>query len=164
MRVAYLRDRLKGAVGAFRRYMSLSEFKTIFWWEWTHRLLARSIGAVFFFPFLYFLMRGGLGSALKRRLWVLFALGGLQGAVGWWMVKSGLTARVSVSQYRLAIHFLLALLIFSAIVWTMIPRGPLGRIQMSNLRVYPGAEHPHEAQSPEVVDIASLNRKNTRAA
>jgi len=99
--------------------MSLSEFKTIFWWEWTHRLLARSIGAVFFFPFLYFLMRGGLGSALKRRLWVLFALGGLQGAVGWWMVKSGLTARVNVSQYRLAIHFLLALLIFSAIVWTM---------------------------------------------
>ncbi len=99
--------------------MSLSEFKTIFWWEWTHRLLARSIGAVFFFPFLYFLMRGGLGHALKRRLWVLFALGGLQGAVGWWMVKSGLTARVSVSQYRLAIHFLLALLIFSAIVWTM---------------------------------------------
>ena len=99
--------------------MSLSEFKTIFWWEWAHRLLARSIGAVFLLPFLYFLMRGGLGSALKRRLWVLFALGGLQGAVGWWMVKSGLTARVSVSQYRLAIHFLLALLIFSAIVWTM---------------------------------------------
>ncbi|AEI03255.1 heme A synthase CtaA [Afipia carboxidovorans OM5] len=99
--------------------MSLSEFKTIFWWEWAHRLLARSIGVVFFLPFLFFLIRGGLDAALKRRLWVLFALGGLQGAVGWWMVKSGLSERVSVSQYRLAIHFLLALLIFSATVWTM---------------------------------------------
>jgi cytochrome c oxidase assembly protein subunit 15 len=99
--------------------MSLPEFKTIFWWEWAHRLLARSIGAVFLLPFLYFLIRGGLGSGLKRRLWVLFALGGLQGAIGWWMVKSGLTVGTAVSQYRLAVHFLLALLIFSAIVWTM---------------------------------------------
>jgi cytochrome c oxidase assembly protein subunit 15 len=115
--------------------MSLSEFKTIFWWEWTHRLLARSIGAVFFFPFLYFLMRGGLGSALKRRLWVLFALGGLQGAVGWWMVKSGLTARVSVSQYRLAIHFLLALLIFSAIVWTMRGLAPRAAKVVASARI-----------------------------
>jgi cytochrome c oxidase assembly protein subunit 15 len=56
---------------------------------------------------------------LKRRLWFIFALGGLQGAVGWWMVKSGLTERVSVSQYRLAAHFMLALFIFSAIVWTL---------------------------------------------
>lgn len=114
--------------------MSLSEFKTIFWWEWTHRLLARSIGAVFFFPFLYFLLRGGLGHALKRRLWILFALGGLQGAVGWWMVKSGLTARVSVSQYRLAIHFLLALLIFSATVWTMRALAPRAVKAMASAR------------------------------
>lgn len=99
--------------------MSLDEFKTIFWWEWAHRLLARSIGAVFLLPFLFFLWRGGLSSDLKRRLWIIFALGGLQGAVGWWMVKSGLTERVSVSQYRLAVHFMLALLIFSAIVWTL---------------------------------------------
>lgn len=99
--------------------MSLDEFKTIFYWEWGHRLLARSIGAVFLLPFLYFLWRGGLSSDLKRRLWIIFALGGLQGAVGWWMVKSGLTERVSVSQYRLAVHFMLALFIFSAIVWTV---------------------------------------------
>ncbi|MBX9711590.1 MAG: COX15/CtaA family protein, partial [Xanthobacteraceae bacterium] len=99
--------------------MSLDEFKTIFYWEWGHRLLGRTIGTVFLLPFLYFLWRGGLSSDLKRRLWIIFALGGLQGAVGWWMVKSGLTERVSVSQYRLAAHFMLALFIFAAIVWTI---------------------------------------------
>ena len=62
---------------------------------------------------------GFLPSQLKRKLWVIFVLGGLQGAVGWWMVSSGLTERVSVSQYRLAVHFMLAVLIFSAIVWTL---------------------------------------------
>lgn len=99
--------------------MSLDEFKTIFYWEWGHRLLGRTIGTVFLLPFLYFLWRGGLPGDLKRRLWIIFALGGVQGAVGWWMVKSGLTERVSVSQTRLAIHFMLALFIFSAIVWTV---------------------------------------------
>lgn len=101
------------------RGMSLSEFKTIFWWEWGHRLLGRLIGAVFLLPFLWFLWRGFLPGPLKRKLWVIFALGGAQGAVGWWMVTSGLTERVSVSQYRLAVHFMLAVLIFSAIVWTL---------------------------------------------
>jgi heme a synthase len=99
--------------------MSLADFKTIFYWEWAHRLLARTVGMVFLLPFLYFLWRGGLASSLKRRLWVIFALGGLQGVVGWWMVKSGLSVGVAVSQYRLAIHFILALVIFSAIVWTL---------------------------------------------
>jgi len=101
------------------RGMSLTEFKTIFWWEWGHRLLGRLIGAVFLLPFLWFLWRGFLSSELKRKLWIIFVLGGAQGAVGWWMVTSGLSGRVSVSQYRLAIHFMLALLIFSAIVWTL---------------------------------------------
>lgn len=101
------------------RGMSLAEFKTIFWWEWAHRLLGRLIGAVFLLPFLWFLWRGFLSSELKRRLWIIFVLGGAQGAVGWWMVTSGLSGRVSVSQYRLAIHFMLALFIFSAIVWTL---------------------------------------------
>lgn len=99
--------------------MSLSEFKTIFWWEWGHRLLGRLIGAVYLLPFLWFLWRGFLSTDLKRKLWVIFVMGGAQGAIGWWMVKSGLTERVSVSQYRLAIHFMLALLIYSAIVWTL---------------------------------------------
>lgn len=99
--------------------MSLGEFKTIFWWEWSHRLLGRVIGAAYLFPFLWFLWRGALGSELKRRLWGIFALGGLQGAVGWWMVASGLSERVEVSQYRLATHLVLALLIFAAIIWTL---------------------------------------------
>ena len=99
--------------------MSLSEFKTIFWWEWSHRLLGRVIGAVYLLPFLYFLWRGGMSAELKRRLWLIFGLGALQGAVGWWMVASGLSERVEVSQYRLATHLVLALLIFAAIVWTL---------------------------------------------
>lgn len=99
--------------------MSLAEFKTIFWWEWTHRQLAKFIGVAFLLPFLWFLWRGTIAGDLKRRLWIIFALGGLQGAVGWWMVKSGLADRVSVSQYRLAAHFMLALVLFSAVVWTI---------------------------------------------
>ncbi len=99
--------------------MSLSEFKTIFWWEWSHRLLGRAIGAVYLLPFLYFLWRGAFSAELKKRLWLIFGLGALQGAVGWWMVASGLTQRTEVSQYRLAAHLVLALIIFAAIVWTL---------------------------------------------
>ena len=99
--------------------MSLAEFKTIFWWEWSHRLLGRVIGMVYLLPFLWFLWRGVVGGELKRRLWGIFALGALQGVVGWWMVASGLSERVEVSQYRLATHLVLALLIFAAIVWTL---------------------------------------------
>jgi cytochrome c oxidase assembly protein subunit 15 len=99
--------------------MSLSEFKTIFWWEWSHRLLGRVIGMAFLLPFLWFLWRGALSADLQRRLWLIFGLGALQGAVGWWMVASGLSQRVEVSQYRLATHLVLALLIFAGIVWTL---------------------------------------------
>jgi cytochrome c oxidase assembly protein subunit 15 len=99
--------------------MTLDQFKTIFWWEWSHRFLGRFIGIAFLLPFLWFMWRGMLPSDLKRRLWIIFGLGGLQGAVGWWMVASGLTKRIEVSQYRLATHLVLALLIFAAIVWTV---------------------------------------------
>src|SRR4051812_13929838 len=99
--------------------MSLTEFKTIFWWEWSHRLLGRVIGVAYLLPFLFFLWRGALSAELKRRLWLIFGLGALQGAVGWWMVASGLSQRVEVSQYRLATHLVLALLIFAVIVWTL---------------------------------------------
>jgi cytochrome c oxidase assembly protein subunit 15 len=99
--------------------MTLAEFKTIFWWEWSHRLLGRVIGAVYLLPFLFFLWRGTLVGDLRKRLWLIFGLGALQGVVGWWMVASGLTERVEVSQYRLATHLVLALLIFSSIVWTV---------------------------------------------
>jgi heme a synthase len=99
--------------------MTLAEFKTIFWWEWSHRLLGRVIGILYLLPFLWFMWRGVLTADLRRRLWVIFGLGALQGAVGWWMVASGLSQRVEVSQYRLATHLVLALLIFAAIVWTL---------------------------------------------
>lgn len=101
------------------RGMSLEQFKTIYWWEWGHRLLGRLIGAVFLLPFLYFLWRGWIGRELRTRLWIIFGLGGLQGAVGWWMVSSGLSERVSVSQYRLAFHLTLACVIYAAVVWTL---------------------------------------------
>jgi len=99
--------------------MTLGEFKTIFWWEWSHRLLGRVIGIAFLLPFLWFLWRGVLSADLRLKLWLIFGLGALQGVVGWWMVASGLSERVEVSQYRLATHLMLALLIFSAIVWTL---------------------------------------------
>src|ERR1700719_1186197 len=99
--------------------MTLGEFKTIFWWEWTHRLVGRVIGIAFLLPFLWFLWRGVLSADLRLRLWLIFGLGALQGVVGWWMVASGLSERVEVSHYRLATHLMLALLIFSAIVWTL---------------------------------------------
>jgi heme a synthase len=99
--------------------MSLGEFKTIFWWEWSHRLLGRVIGLAYLLPFLWFLWRGTLNADIRRRLWIIFGLGALQGAVGWWMVASGLSQRVEVSHYRLATHLVLALFIFASIVWTL---------------------------------------------
>jgi heme a synthase len=98
--------------------MSLVAFKTIYWWEWTHRLLGRLVGAAFLLPFLFFLWRGAIEPGLRARLWLIFGLGALQGAVGWWMVASGLAERTEVSQYRLATHLLLACLILAALVWT----------------------------------------------
>ena len=98
--------------------MSLSEFKTIYWWEWTHRLLGRLVGAAYLLPFLFFLWRGWVPVEQRLRLWGIFGLGALQGAVGWWMVASGLVGRTEVSQYRLATHLVLACLIFSGLVWT----------------------------------------------
>ena len=100
------------------RGMSLDEFKTIYWWEWSHRLLARLVGAAFLLPFLFFLWRGWIEPGLKARLWTLFGAGALLGGVGWWMVSSGLAGRVSVSQYRLAFHLTLACAIYAAILWT----------------------------------------------
>ncbi len=97
--------------------MSLAEFKTIYWWEWIHRLLGRLIGGAFLVPFLWFLWRGWIEPALKGRLWLIFGLGALQGFVGWWMVASGLSGRTEVSQYRLAVHLTLACVIIAAMVW-----------------------------------------------
>jgi heme a synthase len=99
--------------------MSLDQFKTIYWWEWTHRLLGRVIGAAYLLPFLFFLVRGWVAPPWRPLLWFIFGLGALQGAVGWWMVASGLAERVEVSQYRLATHLVLACLIYAALIWTV---------------------------------------------
>lgn len=97
--------------------MTLAEFKGIFWWEWSHRFLGRFIGFAFLVPFLWFLATRRIERALAPRLVVMFLLGGAQGLLGWWMVKSGLTHRVDVSQYRLAAHLGLATLIYAYMTW-----------------------------------------------
>jgi len=93
--------------------MSLDEFKFIYWWEWGHRLLGRIIGVAFFVPLVWFWARGRVEPWLLPWLIGGFALGGLQGVIGWWMVASGLVERIDVSQYRLATHLTLACIIFT---------------------------------------------------
>ena len=97
--------------------MSLDEFKGIFYWEYWHRVLGRSIGLVFFLPFIYFLTRRKLERSLTLKLAGIFVLGGLQGAMGWYMVMSGLVEDPRVSQYRLTAHLSLAFVIFIAMMW-----------------------------------------------
>ncbi len=110
------------------RGMSLDAFKFIFWWEWGHRFLARMVGFAFAIPFVYFLIRGRLTSRLAWKFAGLLALGGLQGAIGWFMVSSGLVDRIDVSHYRLALHLTVAFFIFALLLWTawsLLPRADL---------------------------------------
>jgi len=109
--------------------MTLEAFKGIFWWEWAHRLLGRLLGVVFFVPFVWFAFAGAIKRSEWPRMLLLFALGGLQGFIGWWMVTSGFEVRTSVSQYRLAIHLGAALLLLVAILWIALEylRGSEGR-------------------------------------
>ena len=100
------------------RGMSLEAFKFIFWWEWTHRFLARMVGFAFAIPLIYFIVRRRLPEGFSWKLGGLFALGGLQGAIGWFMVSSGLVDRVDVSHYRLALHLTVAFLIFGLLLWS----------------------------------------------
>ncbi len=99
--------------------MTLDGFKSIFWWEWAHRLLARSIGLIFALPFFLFWATGRVERRLRLPLVGILALGGVQGAIGWWMVSSGLSERTDVSQYRLAIHLTTACIIFASSLWVM---------------------------------------------
>ena len=98
--------------------MTMDGFQFIFWWEWAHRLSGRLIGVVFFLPYLWFLLRGQLRGTLALKVLGFFLLGGLQGAMGWYMVQSGLVDDPRVSQYRLAAHLGLAFLIFGLMFWT----------------------------------------------
>ncbi len=97
--------------------MTLEGFKRIFWWEYGHRLLGRVIGVVFFVPFAWFLARRAISRPVAWRLAGIFALGGLQGALGWFMVKSGLVDDPRVSSVRLAAHLGVAFLIYAAMLW-----------------------------------------------
>jgi heme a synthase len=104
--------------------MSLDAFKVIFWWEWGHRQLGRFIGVAYLVPLLAFVWLKWVPTALMPRLFGLLVLGGLQGAMGWYMVQSGLTDRVDVSQYRLAAHLTLAAVIFAGLLWTALDLSP----------------------------------------
>ncbi|MEI9965867.1 MAG: COX15/CtaA family protein [Caulobacteraceae bacterium] len=98
--------------------MTLNGFQAIYWWEWTHRLLGRLVGVAFALPLVVFLAMRKIPRRLIWRCWMLLALGGLQGLVGWWMVASGLSQRVSVAPERLATHLGLALVVFCLLIWT----------------------------------------------
>lgn len=116
--------------------MSLAEFKTIFMFEYLHRVLGRLIGLLFFLPLVFFAIRGVIRPGLMPRLLLLFFLGGCQGLLGWYMVKSGLVDRPSVSQYRLTAHLGLAVLLYGAIVWQV-------------MRLWsPGPDVPAQATGP----------------
>lgn len=98
--------------------MTLDDFKGIYWWEYSHRLLGRLIGLIFALPLLYFMAKRMIPQDLKMRMFFLLALGAGQGFLGWYMVQSGLVDRPSVSHYRLAAHLGMAVLLFSALLWT----------------------------------------------
>ena len=98
--------------------MSLSEFKLIFFWEYFHRLWGRLLGIAFALPLIYFIVRRLIPQGYQPMLIILLVLGGMQGVIGWWMVKSGLVENPAVSQYRLATHLGMALFIYSLLLWT----------------------------------------------
>jgi len=119
------------------RGMSLDAFKSIFWWEYVHRLLGRVVGFAFIVPLFWFVVRGKLPSTpgLAPKLFAIFVLGALQGALGWYMVQSGLVDDPRVSQLRLTAHLGLALLIFAAMLWTAL--GLLRPAQAPDVRTRP---------------------------
>ena len=121
----------------FNRGMTLAEFKKIYFWEYLHRLLGRLIGVVFAVPFLIFLLRGRIRRPLLPHLVIIFVLGGLQGALGWFMVQSGLSERTDVSQYRLAAHFLAALAIYSYMFWVALTLLRQGAVDAAARRLRP---------------------------
>jgi cytochrome c oxidase assembly protein subunit 15 len=114
---AFAKYRLTPEYQQVNKGMALDEFKGIFWWEYFHRLLGRVIGVVYLLPFLWFLARRAIPPGYGWKLAGIFVLGGLQGAMGWYMVKSGLVDDPRVSQFRLTAHLGLAFVIFAAMFW-----------------------------------------------
>ena len=117
--------------------MSLDAFKAIYWWEWSHRLLGRLIGVAFAIPLVFFWFTGRLKSGTGAKFFGVLALGGVQGVIGWYMVKSGLSDRVDVSQYRLALHLTTALTILGLIVWLALEEWP-GEVRAAAQYATPG--------------------------
>jgi cytochrome c oxidase assembly protein subunit 15 len=113
--------------------MTLDAFKTIFYWEYGHRILGRIIGVMFALPFFFFLFTGKIENSLKPKLWIALLLGGSQGLMGWYMVKSGLVDEPLVSHFRLAAHLSLALVIFAYLIWLVMDQTNLARLQVSTL-------------------------------
>jgi cytochrome c oxidase assembly protein subunit 15 len=107
--------------------MTLSEFKNIYFWEYIHRLLGRVIGLAFALPLIWFAAKRAIPRGYGWKLVALLALGGTQGAIGWWMVASGLVDRPEVSHIRLAVHLLTAFTIFGALLWVAMDLRQLGR-------------------------------------
>jgi cytochrome c oxidase assembly protein subunit 15 len=133
---AFAKYRLTPEFREVNHAMTLPEFKRIFWWEYVHRLLGRFIGVAFLLPYLWFLARGLLPRSFRWPLAGIFALGGLQGALGWFMVQSGLVDDPRVSQFRLTAHLGLAFAIFGAMLWVALSLSFPARIDP---RVVPGA-------------------------
>ena len=109
--------------------MTLEGFKPIFWWEWSHRFLGRFIGLAFAVPLAFFWAKGALRPGMSQRMLAVLALGGVQGVIGWYMVKSGLVDRVDVSHYRLALHLSVAFLLLSLLVLLALEHGRYGTVQ-----------------------------------
>ncbi len=107
--------------------MSLAQFKSIYWWEWGHRFLGRVIGIAFLIPLIVFMATKQATGRLAVKLLGLFVLGGMQGLLGWYMVQSGLADRVDVSQYRLAAHLSLAVVLFALMAWLAFDLWPSGK-------------------------------------
>ena len=119
--------------------MTLAEFKNIFWWEYVHRLWGRLIGFAFLLPLIWFVVRGHVRGRLAWQLGGIFVLGGLQGALGWYMVQSGLADRVDVSPYRLTAHFGLAIAIYGATLWTALDLLRPAAVGPADRNLRPGA-------------------------
>ena len=120
-------------------HFTLDEFKSIFFWEYLHRLIGRVLGLVFIIPFIYFLIKKKLTQKLKIQSTLLLLMGAMQGAIGWWMVKSGLVDRPDVSHYRLAIHLITAFLTCAYIIWVVLhlvsPNDSIGNSKLFRLNI-----------------------------
>src|SRR5918993_2274031 len=114
--------------------MDLAQFKQIYFWEWLHRLLGRVIGLAFALPLAWFAIRRAIPSGYGAKLVALLLLGGAQGALGWYMVMSGLADRTDVSHFRLSAHLLLALVIMGALIWVALDL-PRSRSRLTGLSI-----------------------------